>query len=323
MKKTKCFYRPFRPDVDFYKLLFPVKILLLLLIFMSQPVLSSGFDEDLQLRITGTVTDAKSGTPLPGVNVAIKGTTIGAITDATGKYSVTSETKDAVLVFSFIGYVTQEITATASGVVDIVLSEQVTGLDEVVVVGYTTQKRANVVGSVTSLSGESLQGIPAASVSNAISGRLPGTVVIAASGEPGQDVNPRILVRGRSTLGGSRTSASQTNPLIVIDGVQGRSMSEIDPMDIASFSVLKDASAAIYGSNAANGVILITTKKGQEGKPRLNYQFYQGFMTPSIIPDVTNATEYATMLSEYQTAIGRTRTYSDRDIELFASGEDP
>ena len=292
---------------------------------MSQAVLSSGIDEDpLQLKITGTVTDSKSGDPMPGVNVAIKGTTIGAITDATGKYSVVSETRDAVLVFSFIGYVTQEITATASGVVDVVLSEQVTGLDEVVVVGYTTQKRANVVGSVTSISGASLQGIPAASVSNAISGRLPGTVVITQNGEPGQDINARILVRGRGTLGGDRgTNAGQTQPLIVIDGVMGRSMAEIDPSDIASFSVLKDASAAIYGTNAANGVILITTKKGQEGKPRLNYQFYQGFMTPTIIPDVTNATEYATMLSEYQTAIGRARTYSDRDIELFATGEDP
>ena len=201
-----------------------------------------------------------------------------------------------------------------------VLAQEVTDLDEVVVVGYTTQKRANVVGSVTSLSGEGLAQIPAANINNAISGRLPGTTIMQGSGEPGQQT-PRIMIRGRSTLG--KLDDGYTNPLIIIDGVQGRSMDELDPSDIESLSVLKDASAAIYGATAANGVILITTKKGQEGRPRLNYQFYQGFMTPTIIPDVTNAAEYATMLSEYQVANGKNRKYSDEDIALFKSGEDP
>jgi TonB-dependent starch-binding outer membrane protein SusC len=129
---------------------------------------------------------------------------------------------------------------------------------------------------------------------------------------------------GAAPLGGNRAeNVGNTRPLVIIDGIYGRSMDEIDPNDIASLSVLKDASAAIYGAQAANGVILITTKSGQEGKPRLNYQFFQGFMTPTIIPDVTSAAEYATMLSEYQIANGKARTWSDDDIALFANGTDP
>jgi TonB-linked SusC/RagA family outer membrane protein len=267
------------------------------------------------IRITGTVSDA-SGAPLPGVNVILEGTTNGVSSDANGKYAITVPNEDAVLVFSFIGYLAQQIIVTDQTVIDITLYEDTKILEEVVVVGYGVQKKINVVGAVTSLQGSSLQSIPAASTSTAISGRLPGVTVIQQHGEPG-NLGARILVRGRSTLG------SNTGPLVVIDGIQGRSMDEIDPNDIASLSVLKDASAAIYGAQAANGVILITTKKGETGKPRLNYNFYQGFMTPTVIPQVTDAAEYATMLSEYQTTKGQTRTYSDRDIELFRSGEDP
>jgi TonB-linked SusC/RagA family outer membrane protein len=137
-------------------------------------------------------------------------------------------------------------------------------------------------------------------------------------------MRPRVLVRGRTTLGGDAgTYASNTAPLVVIDGIPGRSMDEIDPNDVESLSILKDASAAIYGAQAANGVILIKTKSGKEGKPRLSYQFYSGMMTPTVIPDVTNAAEYAEMLSEYQTYQGKARRYSDTDIELFRSGVDP
>lgn len=280
-------------------------------------------DGDQQVKVTGTILDEATGSGMPGVNIQVKGTTVGAISDNSGKYSITLPDPKATLVFSFIGYVTQEVAVDGKSVVDVSMKAEVTGLDEVVVVGYGTQKRANVVGSVTSISGTSIQSIPSVSVSTAISGRLPGSIVIQENGEPG-NLGARILVRGRSTFGGDRASnASNTRPLIIIDGVQGRSMDEIDPMDIASLSVLKDASAAIYGAQAANGVILITTKSGAEGKPRLNYQFYQGFMTPTMIPDVLNAYEYATMLTEYQVANSKTRTYSDEDIELFRTGADP
>ncbi|HPV17207.1 MAG TPA: SusC/RagA family TonB-linked outer membrane protein, partial [Bacteroidales bacterium] len=295
-------------------------MVILLFCGLVMPAHSLAADNLQQATVTGTVTDAATGEAMAGVNIQVKGTTQGAITDIAGKYTIANVDGNATLVFSFIGYVTKEEAIAGRSVIDMALNQEITDLDEVVVVGYTTQKRANVVGSVTSLSGEGLTQIPAANINNAISGRLPGTTIMQGSGEPGQQA-PRIMIRGRSTLGA--LSDGYTNPLIIIDGVQGRSMDELDPSDIESLSVLKDASAAIYGATAANGVILITTKKGQEGRPRLNYQFYQGFMTPTIIPDVTNAAEYATMLSEYQVANGKNRTYSDEDIRLFASGEDP
>ncbi len=325
MKKTPNCFWSHRPDVSFRRLLLPVKIVVLLLFCgLAIPAYTLAAEnpvsDDLQqLQVRGTVTDAATGAPMPGVNIQVRGTSQGAITDIAGNYSLANVERNSALVFSFIGYVSQEISIGNRTVIDVVLSGQLTDLDEVVVVGYSTQKRANVVGSVTSLSGESLVSVPAPNVNQAISGRIPGAIIIAGSGEPGQQ-SPRMLIRGRSTLG---TDNAYTNPMVVIDGIQGRSMSELDPNDIASLSVLKDASAAIYGSSAANGVILITTKKGQEGLPRLNYQFYQGFMTPTSVPDVCNAAEYATMLSEYQTQNGKSRLYSDADIALFKSGEDP
>jgi TonB-linked SusC/RagA family outer membrane protein len=269
------------------------------------------------IKITGTVTD-ESDLPLPGVKVVLEGTTNGVSSDANGRYSITVPNEDAVLIFSFVGYITKQIIVTDQTVINVVLYEDAQSLEEVVVVGYGIQKKVNVIGAVTSLQGSDLKSIPSASTTTAIAGRLPGVTVIQQNGEPG-NLGARLLVRGRTTLGGE----GKTGPLIVIDGIQGRSIDEIDPNDIASLSVLKDASAAIYGAQAANGVILITTKKGEAGKPRLNYNFYFGVMTPTVVPEVTDAAEYATMLSEYQTAKGATRTYSDRDIELFRSGEDP
>jgi len=302
--------------------------LLLLCLFLLGSGVTGVIASDLanaaqqQRTITGKVTD-NSGIPLPGVAVVVKGTTVGSVTDLNGNYTLQVPVSAEILVYSFVGMQPQEINISGRTTIDVIMVAQVTDIDEIVVVGYGQQKRANVVGAVTSVDGSTLQAIPAVNVSNAISGRLPGSVVIQQTGEPGQH-SPRILVRGRSTLGGNRAeNVSNTAPLIIIDGVPGRSMDDIDPNDVASLSVLKDASAAIYGAQAANGVILITTKTGKEGKPRLNYQFFEGFMTPSIIPQVTDAAEYATMLSEYQVATGKNRTYTDADIELFRNGKDP
>jgi TonB-linked SusC/RagA family outer membrane protein len=270
------------------------------------------------INITGTITDV-NGEPLPGVNVVLEGTTTGVISNADGEYSISvSSGANTVLVFSYIGYITQRVNVNNKISIDIILYEDTQSLEEVVVVGYGVQKKVNVVGAVTSLHGSDLKSIPATSATTAISGRLPGVVVIQKNGEPG-NLGARLLVRGRTTLGGD----GKTGPLVVIDGIQGRSMDEIDTNDIESLSVLKDASAAIYGAQAANGVILITTKKGETGKPKLNYNFYQGFLTPSKLPELCNAAEYATMLSEYQITKGTTRTYTDEDIALFKSGVDP
>ena len=271
--------------------------------------------------VTGIVTE--KGDPLPGVNVTVKGTILGTVTDALGKYTITVPNKEAVLQFSFVGYTTTEMIVADQTIINIELSENAQEIEEVVVVGYGVQKRVNVVGAVSTLKGDEIKSIPAVSAAAAVAGRLPGVTVLQTSGEPGVDgyMAPRMYVRGRTTLG---DDAGKTNPLVIIDGVQGRSLGEIDPNDIASFSVLKDASAAIYGAQAANGVILVTTKSGEIGKPRLNFSFYQGFMTPSRTPELCNAAEYATMLTEYQTNLGSSSTtYTGKDIELFVSGADP
>jgi len=156
-----------------------------------------------QVKVSGTITDASTSIGMPGVNIQVKGTTIGAISDAEGKFALTTDNPNATLVFSFIGFDTQEIPLAGKNVIDVALTPQVLSIDEVVVVGYGTQKRANVVGAVASISGSSLQSIPSVNVSNSLGGRMSGITVIQQTGEPGQ-MTPRILIRGRNTLGGDR-----------------------------------------------------------------------------------------------------------------------
>ena len=269
-----------------------------------------------EISISGIVTDDK-GEPIIGANVVERGTTNGSITDLEGKFSLTVGT-NAVLEISYIGYHRQIVPLAGKTSFKIVLKEDAEHLEEVVVIGYGTQKKENLVGAVVSLKGEEISSAATFDATNAISGRLPGTFVTQESGEPGKDA-AKILVRGRSTLGEKK----DINPLIVVDGIPDRSLYEIDPNDIENISVLKDASAAIYGSRAANGVILVTTKSGANKKATLNYQFYQGFNKPTILPKTASAAEYAQYISDYQDYEGLSRLYSDRDIELFKSGVDP
>lgn len=266
------------------------------------------------VAVSGTITDTK-GDLLVGVSVRIQGTSTGTITDLDGRFTLPNVLSDAVLEISYIGMETQVIPVNGRTNIDVVLEEDIETLEEVVVVGYGIQKKENLVGAVAAVSGEEIQSVNAADVTNAISGRLPGAVVIQPSGEPGRN-EARILIRGRTTLG------ENTGPLVVIDGIPDRSLYEVDPNDIESISLLKDASAAIYGSRAANGVILVTTKTGSEGN-WMSYRFYQGFKTPTILPQVASAGEYAQYISDYQDYEGLSRLYSDADIELYRNGRDP
>ena len=267
-----------------------------------------------EIEVTGQVTDSETGDPLPGVNIVVQGTTIGTTTDMDGNYTI-EVPADATLVFSFVGYQQQTVDINNREEINVSMQQAVTELEEVVAVGYGRQRKQEVVGSVTSVGGDELAETPSADVTNALSGRLAGVNVRQTTGEPGQNA-ANIRIRGRTSLHG-------TSPMVVVDGVPGRSLSEVDPADIEDISVLKDASAAIYGSSAANGVILVTTRSGESEKPRLQIDSYQGFMTPTVIPDIATSGEYATMLSEYQMYEGKERRYSNRDIELFRSGEDP
>ncbi|MCB0631123.1 MAG: TonB-dependent receptor [Lewinella sp.] len=243
-----------------------------------------------QRTITGQMTDAGTGEPLIGANVVVQGTTTGTVTDFDGMYSIDAS-EGAVLEFSYTGYSTQQITVGAANVIDVALeSGQI--LDEVVVVAYGKQKKVTVTGAVVGVQGEQLKQSPAVDISNSLAGRLPGLVVIQQSGEPGYD-GANISIRGTNTLGNS-------SPLIVIDGVPDRSggLGRLSPQDIESISVLKDASAAIYGARAANGAILITTKRGKTGKPSVTFDFNQGWSQPTVIPNMSNAVEYATIMNE-------------------------
>lgn len=258
-----------------------------------------------QRSITGTVNDA-SGSVLPGVSILIKGTSIGTVTDANGTYAINAGPND-VLMFSFIGYKAQEILVGQQPKIDLVLAEDVRTLDEVVVIGYGEAKRKDVTGAISSITGEELRKTNPITFDQALQGKVPGVVVQQISGQPGGGVS--IQIRGLSSFNGS-------SPLYVVDGVIMGALATtgatginplagINPSEIESIDVLKDASAtAIYGSQATNGVVVITTKRGQVAPPRISYEFYTGFQQlPKRVP-VMNLQEYATFINERNTGIG-------------------
>lgn len=247
----------------------------------------------LDKKITGKVTD-ESGSPLASVSVSIKGTTKGATTDQKGTFTLSVPNDRTVLVVSSVGYETQEFRVGTASEIGVTLKAAIGKLDEVVVVGYASQKKVTLTGAVAVVKGTDLAKSPATNLSNSIAGRLPGVVAVNASGEPGYD-GSAIRIRGSNTLGNN-------DALIVIDGVPARAggLDRLSPNDIESMSVLKDASAAIYGARAANGVILITTKRGKTGKPELSYSHNQGYAAPTVLPKMTNAVQYATMANEIE-----------------------
>ena len=216
--------------------------------------------------VSGQIKDP-TGAPLPGVSILVKGTTKGTNSDADGNFKI-GMAPGSTLVLSAIGFAKQEVTP--SGItVNVTMQQDVAALSEVVVVGYGTQKKETVTGSVVSVKGTDLVKSPAANLSNSLAGRLPGVTAVNRSGLPGGD-GSAIRIRGSNTL-------NNNGALIVIDGIPNRAggLDRINPADIESISVLKDAAAAIYGSRAANGVILITTKRGKTGKPELSYSLNQ------------------------------------------------
>ena len=247
-------------------------------------------------KVAGKVTDDK-GIPLSSVSVTVKGTKKGVTTDQNGYFEIMVPDNKTTLIVSFVGYDMQEIDIQNKTDITISLIASTSKLEDVVVVGYATQKKVTVTGSVATVKGAELEKSPAINLSNSLAGRLPGVTAIQSSGEPGYD-GSTIRIRGTNTLGSS-------SALIVIDGVPDRAggFDRLNPADIESMSVLKDASAAIYGSRAANGVILITTKQGKSGKPLISYDFNKGWAQPTRIPKLSNGTEYSELLNE-QTLFG-------------------
>ena len=237
----------------------------------------------------GNVIDS-TGEPVIGASVVEQGTTNGTVTDINGNFTLNLSTPNAKIEISFIGYKTQVLTAQFGKQMAVKLVDDTELLDEVVVVGYGSQKKVNMTGAVATIDSKSLASRPISNISQGLQGLAPGVTVTNAGGQPGQDTG-KILIRGLGSFNAS-------SPMVLIDGVEG-DMNVVDPSDIESISVLKDASsAAIYGSKAANGVILITTKRGQSGKPKLTYSALFGWSKPADLMDRTNSAELAELTNE-------------------------
>lgn len=269
--------------------------------------------------ITGTITD-NSGLPLPGVNIVIKGTSQGTVTDLDGNFEIDVPSNESILAFSFIGYLPEEITVGDQKIIDVVLIPDLMALDEVVVVGYGTIKKINLTGAVDNVSGSVLTKRPATNSGNLLQGRLTGVDVIQPTAEPGKE-NPIIQIRGKGSYGAE--SDTKNNPLILIDGVSG-SLNNLSPNDIESVSVLKDAaSASIYGARAANGVILVTTKKGKKGEPIITYSGNISIQSPTRLPKViSNSAEYMEMYNRAAYRQNLPFKYAEEEIENYRNPPD-
>jgi TonB-linked SusC/RagA family outer membrane protein len=279
----------------------------------SSPKTSSSDDPGMQQerKITGKVTDI-SGSALPGVSVLVQGTTIGTLTDVNGNYTLTLPSGAKTLMFSFVGMKSQEIAIGAQTMINLTLSESAIGLEEVVVVGYGTQKKANLTGSVGSVSGAEIVKRPATNVQNLLEGKVSGLQIVQRGGEPGNDVGT-MRIRGIGTF-----SSAGSDPLVLIDGIPGN-MSYLNPDDVESVSVLKDAaSASIYGSRAANGVILITTKRGTANKLSITYHAEVGMQNPTRLPDLDwNSVDYMTNWNTANLRAGMVAYFSQADIDAY------
>ena len=288
---------------------------LLLFLFLAGTLVAKASPQ--QQVVTGTVTDAATGEPLPGVNVLIEGTLTGASTDLNGKFSLQKPSNGAIVTFSFIGYTTEKVIYTGQPVIDLKLSEAVKELDQVVVIGYGTIKKSDLTGSVATVKSKEIEKASPVNIQSALQGRVPGLMITSNSGAPGSE--PTLRVRGIGTV-------NNNNPIYVVDGMlidpgqsnDATNIRFLNPWDIESIEVLKDASAqAIYGSRGANGVILITTRKGSEGLPKITFSSTIGFSNVTRIPKVLDPLNFKilVLVSHYN---GYMRSHPDADPHLNA-----
>lgn len=266
------------------------------------------------MKIGGTVYD-DSNAPLPGVSVMVKNTSKGVTTDFNGKYTIEAS-RGEVLVYQYVGFSTHEEQIGVDNIIDVNLRENIESLGEVVVVGFATQKKVNLTGAVTAVKGDELVEKPMSDVRQALQGVVPGLTIIDRGGSPGKE-SLSFNIRGISSVN------SDTYPLILIDGIQS-DITQINPNDIESISVLKDAaSASIYGARAANGVVLITTKRGAQGDYKVDYHGYVGLQTPATLPETVTAEQYLRLVNEALVNAGRPEKYSEEYIQNTIAGTDP
>ncbi|MCY1723494.1 TonB-dependent receptor [Prolixibacteraceae bacterium Z1-6] len=276
--------------------------------------------EQQEKTITGNVTDGK-GLPMPGVTVLVKGTTTGTVTDVNGNFSLEIPSTAEIIQFSFVGMKTKDVTLGEINSFNIVLEEETTGLDEVVVVGYGSQKKESVTGAVSSVDTDVLKQSSSPNLSVALAGQMPGLTVMQSSGQPGRD-DVNLYLRGIGTL-------NNASPLILIDGVPRDNMNKLDPNEVASVSILKDASAtAVFGVRGANGVILITTRRGEKGKSELNVSVDRTYQQFTVQNDRIHSWEFAELRNEAfansnPDAAPEDYPFTQYMIDKYRSGEDP
>ena len=263
-------------------------------------------------KVTGTVIDESTGETLLGVSIFVEGTKIGVVTDLNGKFNINVPSSSSALVFSYIGYISKKTSIGKQTTIKVALEQDTKKLDEVVVVGYGTQKKVNLTGAVASVSSAALESRPITQTSQALAGLVSGVSVSQGSGRPGND-GAEIRIRGVGTFSGAGK-----DPLVLIDGLAA-SINDIDPNNIKSISVLKDAaSASIYGNRAANGVILIETKRGEKGKLQVSYNNYVGWQKVTALPEFLDSWEYATMKN-----VANPNSYTAEQIAKYKDGSDP
>lgn len=268
----------------------------------------------MQNGISGLITDS-SGEPLFGVSIQVKGTTNGTITDLDGKFMLNAQ-QGNILHISYVGYTSQDIKVESNKQLRIIMEEDLKKLEEVVIVGYGTQKKVNLTGSVSSVTADELASKPVMSTAQALAGLAPGLSVLQTSGRPGEGAS--VKIRGTGTF-----SKAGTDPLVLIDGLSGK-IDDVAPNDIQSISFLKDAaSASIYGNRAANGVILIETKKGVQGKTTITYSNSFGWQRPTQLPDFLPSWEYADYYNMAMHNMGKQDAYLPEQIQKFKDGSDP
>lgn len=284
-------------------------LLILLMSLFGYPMMAQ---QGNQLTVTGVVVDNQD-VALPGVTVLIQNTNHGTITDADGRYTVSVPNERSVLVYSFIGYETVEEVVGNRRVIDITLQESVIELEEMVVVGYGEQKKESVVAAISTINATGLKQTPTSNLGVALAGRLPGLTVIQRSGVPGGE-SMEFYIRGRSTVNGQQ-------PLTLVDGVE-RDFQALDPREVETITILKDASAtAIYGVRGANGVIMVTTRRGKTGKPLIDVTMEQAWQSPTRLPDMVSAYDYALLRNQVETQNNREPIYNDYALERYRLGD--
>ena len=281
------------------------------------PLSQTTLQYNLEKTVSGTITDLSNNEPIPGVNILVKGSAAGTVSGIDGTYRLEVPDNDAVLIFSSVGYLSKEIEVGNQTVIDMQLNPDLQQLEEIVVVGYGTQEKSKLVGSVSQVNSQAVNDRPVPQLRQALTGQMAGVTITQNSGQPGNQ-GGAIQIRGVSSINSSNA------PLILVDGIPTSSFNDIDPNVVENISVLKDASsAAIYGARAANGVILVTTKTANSDQLQVVYNGYAGVQVPTEYPEYVNSWEYAELLNESNANDDLPPAYSAEEIELFRNGNDP